>query len=212
MAALAAACFGLTAIPLQAVAAQAPTGFALHESPRPVPEIRFENEEGEVTSLADFRGKVVLLNIWATWCAPCRREMPTLDRLQAELGGPDFEVVALSIDRSGLPAVQAFYEEIGLEKLPIYVDPSGKSQRELSVLGIPTTLLLDRQGNEIGRLAGPAEWDSPEMVTFIRSYVERRSSGAPAPTRDQLQACIAWSATCGGPRIDARHTLPFQSL
>jgi thiol-disulfide isomerase/thioredoxin len=158
-------------------------GFALHESPRPVAEIQFANGQGEAMSLADFHGKVVLLNIWATWCVPCRREMPTLDRLQAELGGPDFEVVALSIDRKGLPAVQQFYEEIGLATLPVYVDQSGSAQRSLRVLGIPTTLLVDRAGNEIGRLAGPAEWDSPEMVSFIRGYIEQQSGTA----ADELQ-------------------------
>jgi thiol-disulfide isomerase/thioredoxin len=175
------------AISIQSVAAEAPTGFALHESPRPVPEIEFENGQGEAMSLADFRGRVVLLNIWATWCAPCRREMPTLDRLQAELGGPDFEVVALSIGRKGLSAVQQFYDEIGLETLPIYLDQSGKSQRALSVLGIPTTLLLDRQGNEIGRLLGPAEWDSPEMVAFIRGRIQRPSGASLRPASHKLQ-------------------------
>jgi thiol-disulfide isomerase/thioredoxin len=175
------------AISIQSVAAEAPTGFALHESPRPVPEIAFENGQGEAMSLADFRGRVVLLNIWATWCAPCRREMPTLDHLQAELGGRDFEVVALSIDRKGLSAVQQFYDEIGLETLPIYLDQSGKSQPALSVLGIPTTLLLDRQGNEIGRLLGPAEWDSPEMVTFIRGQIQRPSGASLRPVSDELQ-------------------------
>jgi thiol-disulfide isomerase/thioredoxin len=172
------------AISIQPVAAQGPTGFVLHDSARPVPEIRFENGEGEAMSLADFRGKVVLLNLWATWCGPCRREMPTLDRLQAELGGPEFEVVALSLDRQGLPTVKAFYEELGLKALPIYVDRSGKAQRALSVLGIPTTLLLNREGDEVGRLLGPAEWDSPEMVNFIRGYAERQSGTAPRPALD----------------------------
>ena len=106
---------------IQTAEAQAPAGFAVHESPRPLPNIQFENGQGEAMSLADFRGKVVLLNIWATWCAPCRREMPTLDRLQATLGGPDFQVVALSIDRQGVPAVQEFYEE-ATEVLPTLVN------------------------------------------------------------------------------------------
>jgi thiol-disulfide isomerase/thioredoxin len=91
---------------IQPAGTQAPAGFAVHESPRPLPEIRFENGQGKPLSLADFRGKIVLLNMWATWCAPCRREMPTLERLQATLGGPDFQVVALSLDRKGLPVVQ----------------------------------------------------------------------------------------------------------
>jgi hypothetical protein len=113
--------------------------------------------------------------------------MPTLDRLQAELGGPAFAVVALSIDSKGLPAVRKFYREIGLQTLPIYVDPSGTAQRGLRVFGIPTTLLLDPDGSEIGRLAGPAEWDSPEMVAFIRGHVERRSGAAPGPAADEVQ-------------------------
>jgi thiol-disulfide isomerase/thioredoxin len=164
------------ATPTQPVAAQAPAGFTVHETPRPLPEIPFENGQGEAMSLADFRGKVVLLNIWATWCAPCRREMPTLERLQAELGGPDFEVVALSLDRKGLPAVQEFYKKLGLQELATYVDQSGAAQRALNALGLPTTLLLDRAGNEIGRLLGPAEWDSPEMIGFLREYLKRSAA------------------------------------
>jgi thiol-disulfide isomerase/thioredoxin len=173
--------------PTEPVAAQAPAGFVVHESPRPLPEIQFENGESEAMSLADFHGKVVLLNIWATWCAPCRREMPTLERLQAELGGADFEVVALSLDRKGLPVVKEFYKELGLQTLAMYVDESGAAQRALNVLGLPTTLLLDRDGNEIGRLLGPAEWDSPEMVGFLRGYVERQSGAALGRASDEVQ-------------------------
>lgn len=158
-----------------------PPAFSMRTTPQPLPEIEFENGEGAAMSLADFEGSVVLLNIWATWCAPCRREMPTLDRLQAMLGGPDFQVVALSIDRQGVPVVQEFYDELGLETLGIYVDETGGAQRALSVLGIPTTLLLDREGNEIGRLLGPAEWDSPEMVAFFREQLKRTAAAATAP-------------------------------
>jgi len=154
-------------------AGEAPGGFAMHDEPRPVQEVTFVDGDARDLSLADFKGKVVLLNIWATWCAPCRHEMPTLDRLQAELGGPDFEVVALSIDRKGTSAVTAFYEEIGIEALQLYIDQSAAAQRALHVLGIPTTLLLDRNGQELGRLAGPAEWDSPEMVEFLRGLIDR---------------------------------------
>jgi len=184
---------------LQGAGAQ-PAGFAVHESPRPVPEIRFENGEGETVSLADFRGKVVLLNIWATWCVPCRQEMPTLERLQAELGGPDFEVVALSIDRTGLAEVIAFYEELGLQELGIYVDASGKAARALSALGIPTTLLIDREGSEIGRLLGPAEWDSPEMVSFIRGSIEQRSGAASGPAPGAVQLTSTSPAAARAPR------------
>jgi thiol-disulfide isomerase/thioredoxin len=155
------------------VAAEVPAGLAMHDSPRPLPEVAFADAAGRPLRLEDFRGRVVLLNLWATWCAPCRKEMSTLDRLQGELGGPGFAVVALSIDRKGLPAVQKFYEEIGLERLAVYVDASSRAARSLKALGIPTTLLIDREGREIGRLAGPAEWDSPEMVAFLRHVVER---------------------------------------
>lgn len=153
-----------------AAAAEPPQNFAVQDAPVPVPEIDFENAGGQPKTLADFRGKVVLLNVWATWCAPCRKEMPTLDRLQAKLGGPDFEVVALSMDRGGLDKVKKFFAEIGIEHLALNIDTSGKAMFTLGALGLPMTLLIDRDGKEIGRLIGPAEWDSPDMVAFIRSH------------------------------------------
>lgn len=153
--------------------------FPLLDEPRPVPELRFVDGGGRALTLADFRGRMVLLNIWATWCVPCRDEMPTLDRLQAELGGPAFEVLALSIDRQGIPEVKKFYDEIVLETLQIYVDASGKSARDLGVVGIPTTLLIDQNGNELGRLVGPAEWDAPQLITFFREQFAARDSTNP---------------------------------
>lgn len=146
---------------------------SLHEKPQTIPDIRFKDASGRHISLEHFRPKVVLLNIWATWCVPCRREMPTLDRLQAELSGPDFEVVALSIDRAGIDVVRKFYAEIGMKHLAMYIDSSGKAARELGAVGLPTTLLIARDGREIGRLVGPAEWDAPEMATFIRNHLAR---------------------------------------
>lgn len=154
--------------------------FTLLEEPRLLPAIDFIEGDGRAKALADFRGKVVLLNIWATWCVPCREEMPTLDRLQAELGGPDFQVVPLSIDRAGLDVVREFYDETGIKHLAMYVDSSGKASRELGAVGLPTTLLVDRKGRELGRLVGPAEWDSPEVVAFIRGHLERKT-GSKAP-------------------------------
>lgn len=150
-------------------AAEAPSNFAVHESPKLMPDIHFEDGEGNEQTLADFRGKAVLLNVWATWCVPCREEMPTLDRLQAELGGPEFEVLALSIDRGGADAVREFYSEIGIENLALHIDPSARAMFAIGVVGLPTTILIDGEGRELGRLVGPAEWDSPEMVEFIRS-------------------------------------------
>jgi thiol-disulfide isomerase/thioredoxin len=152
-------------------AADAPQTFALHPEPKAVPEIQFQDSDGKTLTLADFRGKVVLLNIWATWCVPCRREMPTLDRLQAELGGPDFQVLPLSIDRNGLEAITRFYAEVGVKHLGMYLDSSTEAAATLGAVGLPTTLLIDRDGREIGRLVGPAEWDSPDMVAFLRGYL-----------------------------------------
>ena len=142
------------------------------DKPRPLAEISFTNGNGRALSLADFRGQVVLLNICATWCAPCRKEMPTLDRLQTTLGGPDFQVVALSIDRKGREVVEPFYKELGLSALGLYHDVQGNVLRAFNVVGVPTTLLIDQQGREIGRVHGPAEWDSEEVVTVIRRYLD----------------------------------------
>ncbi|WP_137390409.1 TlpA family protein disulfide reductase [Rhodoligotrophos defluvii] len=160
---------------------QASFAFTLLEEPRPLPAVDFIDGDGRTMTLADFRGKVVLLNIWATWCVPCREEMPTLDRLQAELGGPEFQVVALSIDRAGLDIVRAFYDETGIKHLAMYLDSSGKASRELGTVGLPTTLLVDREGRELGRLVGPAEWDSPEVVAFIRGHLERKTGSRVLP-------------------------------
>ncbi|MER8530582.1 TlpA disulfide reductase family protein [Mesorhizobium sp. M0814] len=152
-------------------AAEPPQNFAVHEAPVPVPEISFEDGNGKPKMLADFHGKVVLLNVWATWCAPCRKEMPTLDRLQAKLGGPDFEVVALSMDRAGPEIVKKFFADIGIKHLALNIDVSGRAMFAIGSVGLPATLLVDRDGKEIGRLIGPAEWDAPDMVDFIRSRI-----------------------------------------
>ena len=146
--------------------------FDLLDPPRPLPELRFVDGGGRPLTLADFRGKVILLNLWATWCIPCIAEMPTLDRLQAKLGGPDFQVIVLAIDVGGLPLVEKFYRALKLKALGIYVDKTARARVALGVAGIPTTLLIDRQGREIGRLAGPAEWDSPEAIKAIRRYLK----------------------------------------
>jgi thiol-disulfide isomerase/thioredoxin len=195
-----------------ATAAPAERGFTFTalEAPRELPELRFVNGDGRGMTLVEFEGRTVLLNIWATWCVPCREEMPALDRLQAKLGGADFQVVPLSIDREGLPAVKAFYEELGLEALAIYVDQSGKAGRKLNALGIPTTLLLDRKGRELGRTVGPAEWDSDEIVGFLRSVIDQASaatSNFEVPRERQL----ALRPEGRGPGSQ-HHPLSFQSV
>lgn len=148
-----------------------PQGFMVWESPRDLPELTFEDGKGKPLTLADFQGQTVLLNIWATWCGPCREEMPTLDSLQASLGGEAFEVVALSIDRKGIEAVQDFYTDVGIEHLRQYIDTTGMAGTKLGALGVPTTLLIDSQGDEIGRLVGATEWDNPEMTEFLKEVI-----------------------------------------
>ena len=157
-----------------AAAIEAPQNFVLRDVPQPLPEIVFADGDGKPGSLADFRGKVVLLNIWATWCLPCRKEMPTLDRLQAKLGGPDFEVVALSMDRKGATAVRKFFAEIGVTHVSVRVDTSRKAANAVGGFGLPITLLLDRQGRELGRLEGPADWNAPEMIDFLKTKIAQQ--------------------------------------
>lgn len=144
----------------------------IHDAPRPLPELVFQDGEGRKRSLTQFSGKVVLLNVWATWCAPCREEMPALDRLQREFSGRGFEVVALSIDAAGASVVKRFYEEVGERSLAIYVDPTMQTTATLSAVGVPTTLLIDRQGRELGRRTGAAEWDGPRSVGIIQGYLK----------------------------------------
>ena len=140
--------------------------FMRWHTPRELPLISFQNEAGKTVSLADFRGRVVLLNIWATWCPPCREEMPSLDRLNAKRGGPTFEVVALSIDRDSA-LVKPFYQEFGVQTLRGYFDPTSQVSNMLRAPGVPTTLLIDQEGREIGRTLGPAAWDSPQVEAMI---------------------------------------------
>lgn len=142
-----------------------------HEAPRQLLSSPFVDGDGRGLTLSDFRGQVVLLNLWATWCVPCREEMPTLDRLQAQLGGEDFHVLPLSIDRAGLDPVRRFYEEIGIRHLGLYLAEDLRAMLALAAYGLPTTLLIDREGREIGRRIGPAEWDSPEAVAQFESII-----------------------------------------
>ena len=169
--ALFAVAFALEAAASQS--AKAPLGFIVHPSPKAITNIRFQDGSGGKTQLAHYRGKTVLLNIWATWCGPCRKEMPTLDRLQKLLRGEGFEVVALSVDRAGTRVVRKFYDEIGIKHLKLVIDPTMRIMRELRVIGLPMTYLISPSGEEIGRLIGPAEWDTAEMVAFLKSHIDQ---------------------------------------
>jgi len=158
--------------------------FVTHEAAKPVATISFADVKGTGKRLADFKGKVVVLNIWATWCTPCRKEMPALDRLQAALGETDFAVLPLSIDRGGVETITKFYTENGIRTLPIYVDVSGKSVRELGAVGLPTTLILDRVGQEVARVVGPAEWDAPEVLAFLQPIIAKPAPAIQRAERD----------------------------
>jgi len=196
---------GLIAATSIAAAQDQSKKFIVHEAPKPIAEFQFEDAGGRFRSLADFHGKIVLLNIWATWCVPCRKEMPTLERLHAALGGPDFEVVALSIDRS-TDAIHKFFAEVGIQKLAIYRDSSAKAPRQLGVVGLPTTLLINREGLEIGRLIGPAEWDAPEIAEFIGCVISETKAA-------QSNAETATAATrCGKHRVDVPTGRPSSNI
>ena len=147
------------------------TTFVFKQPPAPLPDVQFVNGDGKPVTLKDWHGKVVLLNLWATWCAPCRAEMPALDRLQAALASDRFEVVALAVDKSGLDGARKFLAETKAAKLKLYADPTARLGNELKVIGMPTSILIDAQGREVGRLIGPAEWDSPEAKRLIESIL-----------------------------------------
>ncbi|MDA0652814.1 MAG: TlpA family protein disulfide reductase [Proteobacteria bacterium] len=136
----------------------------------PVPQLGFRAKDGKDRNFSDFKGKILLVNFWATWCGPCIREMPSLLRLQKARGGSDFTVIALSQDLRGWPVVTPFLEKNDLTGLPVYVDKKTAISQGLLIKGLPTTILLDRQGRELGRLSGHAEWDSPEALALIDFY------------------------------------------
>ena len=135
------------------------------------PDIAFKTPDGQTKTLADFKGKTLLVNVWATWCIPCRKEMPALDALQRSQGGPDFQVVAVNVDTTRLERPAAFLKDNGIADLALYSDPSADVlqalKRQGGLLGLPTTLLIDKNGCELGRMAGPAEWASPDGQAVI---------------------------------------------
>ena len=159
--------------------------FVFKKAPEPLSEVNFTDETGAARTLKDFHGKTILLNLWATWCAPCRHEMPSLDRLQAELGSDKFEVVALAVDRSGAEAAKKFLNDTGVKALKLYADPTTRSGSALKAVGMPTTILIDAEGREIGRLPGPEEWDSEAAKRLIRETLGASGPDAGAPSTTQ---------------------------
>lgn len=153
--------------------------FGMRDAPKVAPDLNFTDASGTRLSLADFRGKFVLLNVWATWCPPCREELPSLERLQAELSGAAFQVIALSTDTGRNAAVQRLYKDLDLSKSSIFIDETGSAMRDLGIFGMPTTLLFDGDGNEIGRKIGPAVWDNAAALGFFRAIIEGEDSVVP---------------------------------
>lgn len=149
--------------------------FVYKKAPEPLADVNFVDASGAPKTLKDFHGKTVLLNLWATWCAPCREEMPSLERLQQALGSDKFEVVALAVDRTGLKAARKFLDSINVKSLALYADPTTRSGSALKAIGMPTTILIDAEGREIGRLPGPAAWDSEDAKRLVTETI-----GAPA--------------------------------
>lgn len=144
-----------------------------HTDPKPVSGSAFTLADGAGEGhLADYRGKYVLLNFWATWCAPCRKEMPMLAALQDEYGGAEFEVVTLATGRNSPVGIQKFFDEIGVTNLPRHQDPKQAIARDMAVLGLPITVLIDPEGREIARLQGDADWNSDSARAIIAALLD----------------------------------------
>jgi len=143
------------------------------EKPKKLPDLTFRDASGKPVKLSDFQGRTVLVNLWATWCVPCRKEMPALDKLMGDLGGQDFAVVAINIDTRDPEKPKKFLAEIGTKRLAYYEDASGSVFQDLKRVGrapgLPTSILVDGKGCEIGHIAGPAEWASEDAIKLVKA-------------------------------------------
>lgn len=142
-----------------------------HAAPKPVSDIAFSDADGDAHHLSDYHGKYILVNFWATWCAPCRKEMPSLDALQEVLGGESFEVVPIATGRNTLPGITKFFAKAEVTHLPVLLDPKQALARDMGVLGLPITMIIDPEGNEIARLRGDAEWDSDSALAIFNALI-----------------------------------------
>lgn len=160
--------------PLAGYAVGAVANFRPLATPAPVPDLEFQDGTGKKVHLSVFKGRVVLLNLWASWCVPCREEMPTLDALEGDMGSDRFQVLALSVDKDGLEDARKFLASIDATHLALYNDPTSRANFSLKGYGLPTTVLLSPDGLELGRLVGPAEWNTDEakalMTAAVKSY------------------------------------------
>jgi thiol-disulfide isomerase/thioredoxin len=151
-------------------------GYGAYEplaEPKPAPSTAFLDPDGRPIKLDAYRGRLVLLNLWATWCAPCVKELPSLYRLQAALGGERFQVLLVSVDRKGLDVAAPFLERLGIATLRTAADPKSELARAFGTSGLPTSVLIDAEGRVVGRMLGDAEWDSPEAKALILHYLDK---------------------------------------
>jgi thiol-disulfide isomerase/thioredoxin len=156
-------------------------GLTMATVPLQIPDLAFKDADGQPKKLSDWRGRTVLVNLWATWCVPCRKEMPALDELQGKLGGPDFEVVAVNIDTRDPAKPKVFLQDGNLTRLAYFTDTNAKVFQDLKsigrALGMPTSVLIDGKGCEIATIAGPAEWASEDAYRLIRAAVKPAAAG-----------------------------------
>jgi thiol-disulfide isomerase/thioredoxin len=147
------------------------------KAPKTLPALAFKDASGAAKSLSDWRGRTVLLNLWATWCVPCRKEMPALDALEGKLGGKDFEVVSINIDTRDPDKPKAWLKDVGVNRLAYYADSNAKVFQDLKAIGkafgMPTTLIVDPNGCELATLAGPAEWASDDAVKLVTAALKK---------------------------------------
>ena len=148
----------------------------IFSDPQAVSEVTFTDPEGGQRKLSDYEGKHVVVNFWATWCAPCRKEMPMLSELQNEFGGDGFEVVTIATGRNSVMGIKKFFEEVGVDNLPLYLDPRSGLARDMGILGLPVTLILDPEGQEIARMRGDAEWSSESAKAILRALIGEAES------------------------------------
>ena len=179
-----------------------PGEFIPASPPQPAPEVSFTDLKGNWVAIADFKGKLVLINLWATWCQPCLKEMPSLERLQAQFDGK-LTVAAVSEDRGGAKQVAPFVEKLELHKLKVYLDPKSEVGHAFAVRGLPTSIVIDAEGRVVGRVEGAAEWDSDKMLSVLKPLnvtgmielfgITRTTS------RRRVPAVSGWSIQCQNP-------------